>query len=114
MENFGKLNFSVSFNPTSAFPIDARCYFASLKEAQQAAAMAEEVGSKNTVYYYGQKLVVIEEGNVSWYKITTNNNLQKIYDFLPITQNDYDSLVEAGGVDKNCIYFIIEEVDDNG
>ena len=38
--NFGKLNFSTSFNPTSAFPIDARQYFESLTSAQAAAATA--------------------------------------------------------------------------
>ena len=38
--NFGKLNFSTSFNPTSAFPLDARCYFENLASAQAAAATA--------------------------------------------------------------------------
>ena len=33
MAEFGKLNFSVSFNPTSAFPLDARCYFETLTAA---------------------------------------------------------------------------------
>jgi hypothetical protein len=31
--DFGKLEFSVSFNPTSAFPLDARSYFESLESA---------------------------------------------------------------------------------
>ena len=47
MANFGQLNFAVSFNPTTAFPLDARSYFDSLSEAQAAAATAEEVGSSN-------------------------------------------------------------------
>jgi hypothetical protein len=51
--NFAKNNRSVAFNPTSAFPLDARSYFESLESAQAAAAKAEEVGSTNTVYYYG-------------------------------------------------------------
>ena len=32
--DFGKLNFSVSFNPTSAFPLDARSYFESYESAE--------------------------------------------------------------------------------
>ena len=36
MADFGKLNFSVAFNPTTAFPLDARYYFATLAEAQAA------------------------------------------------------------------------------
>ena len=39
--DFGKLNFSTSFNPTSAFPIDARSYFESLEAAQQAESLGE-------------------------------------------------------------------------
>lgn len=76
--NFGKLNFSTSFNPTSAFPIDARTYFESLASAQEAAATAEEAGSANTTYYYGQILVVNEGGTVAAYQITTEKSLQKL------------------------------------
>lgn len=76
--DFGKLNFSTSFNPTSAFPIDARTYFESLESAQQAAATAEEAGSANTTYYYGQILVVNEGGTVGAYQITTEKSLQKL------------------------------------
>lgn len=76
--NFGKLNFSTSFNPTSAFPIDARTYFESLASAQEAAATAEEAGSANTTYYYGQILVVNEGGSVAAYQITPAKALQKL------------------------------------
>lgn len=76
--NFGKLNFSTSFNPTSAFPIDARTYFESLSSAQEAAATAEEAGSANTTYYYGQILVVNEGGSVAAYQITPAKALQKL------------------------------------
>ena len=76
--NFGKLNFSTSFNPTSAFPIDARTYFESLASAQEAAATAEEAGSANTTYYYGQILVVNEGGAVAAYQITPAKALQKL------------------------------------
>lgn len=69
MADFGKLNFAVAFNPTSAFPLDARCYFESLEAAQAAAATAEPAGSTNTVYYYGQKILVYENDKVTWYTI---------------------------------------------
>lgn len=75
MADFGKLNFSTSFNPTSAFPLDARCYFDTLAAAQAAAATAEEVGSSNTVYYYGQKLVVVTGGTATWYTIQPDKTL---------------------------------------
>lgn len=79
MAGFGKLNFSVAFNPTSAFMLDARCYFEgenALSNAQVAAEKAEEVGSTNTVYHYGQKLLVNENGVYTWYKITTDHTLE--------------------------------------
>ena len=75
MLTFGKLNFSTSFNPTSAFPLDARCYFTSLADAQAAARSAEQVGSTNTVYYYGMRLVVDDGSSVKWYTIQRDNNL---------------------------------------
>lgn len=76
--DFGKLNFSTSFNPTSAFPIDARSYFESLEAAQEAAATAEAAGSSNTVYYFGQILTVNEGGAVAAYQITNAKALQKL------------------------------------
>jgi hypothetical protein len=51
--DFGKLNFSISFNPTSAFPIDARSYFESYADAVKAATGAKPAGSAESVYYYG-------------------------------------------------------------
>ena len=59
--NFGKLNFSTSFNPTSAFPIDARTYFESLAS-----------------YYIGQILTVNEGGEVAAYQITGEKTLVKL------------------------------------
>ena len=75
MADFGKLNFSVSFNPTSAFPLDARCYFTSLADAQAAAATAEEAGSTSTVYYIGQKLLVVDGETATWYTIQPDKSL---------------------------------------
>lgn len=69
MSDFGKLNFSTAFNPTSAFPLDARCYFTSLEAAQAAAATAEEVGSTNTKYHFGMKIMVDDGSVVTWYTI---------------------------------------------
>ena len=76
--DFGKLNFSTSFNPTSAFPIDARTYFESLTAAQAAAATAEAAGSSNTTYYIGQIFTVYEGGEVSAYQVTAAKALQKL------------------------------------
>lgn len=77
MAEFGKLNFSVAFKPTSAFPLDARCYFNSLALAKAAAATAEEVGSKNTEYYYGMKLMVdlLDGSTPKWYVIQRDGTL---------------------------------------
>lgn len=69
MADFGKLNFNTSFKPTSAFPLDARSYFESLEAAQAAAATAKEVGSKESVYYFGQKIMVSENNEETWYMI---------------------------------------------
>ena len=57
--SFGKVNRSVAFNPTSAFPLDARSYFESYEAAALAAASAEPVGSTNTQYYIGQTLKMV-------------------------------------------------------
>ena len=43
--NFSKMNFSVSINPLSAFPLDARSYFESYSDAVLAASRAVEAGS---------------------------------------------------------------------
>ena len=77
MANFGKLDFNISLKPTSAFPLDARCYFESKSDADAAAATAEEAGSTNTIYYYGQKLVVVENGTATWYTIQPDKTLKK-------------------------------------
>jgi hypothetical protein len=52
--DFGKGNRSIAFNPTSAFPLDARSYFESYEEAAAAALTAVEAGSADSVYYFGQ------------------------------------------------------------
>jgi glycerophosphoryl diester phosphodiesterase len=76
MSDFGKLNFNISLNPTSAFPLDARCYFESLEAAEAAAATAEEAGGTNSIYYYGQKLVVVDDSSATWYTIQPDKTLK--------------------------------------
>lgn len=56
--NFGKLNFAVGFNRTSAFPLDANSYFENYNDAVAAAAGAAEVGSADSAYYVGQLIIV--------------------------------------------------------
>ena len=78
MAEFGKLNFSVSFNPTSGFPLDARYYFDTLAAAQEAAAAAVEVGSSDGTYFYGMNLVVVESGEATMYVIQPNKTLKPV------------------------------------
>ena len=76
--DFGKNNRSVAFNPTSAFPLDARSYFESYEAAVAAAATAEEVGSSNSVYYFGQTIAVVENEKATLYIIQPNKTLSVI------------------------------------
>lgn len=93
--NFGKLNFSTSFNPTSAFPIDARQYFESLTSAQAAAATAVEAGSADSVYYFGMPLVVVEDGVATLYVIQPDKTLAAAGSAVV---GDNNSIVIADGV----------------
>ena len=76
--NFGKLNFAVGFNRTSAFPLDANSYFENYNAAVAAAAGAAEVGSADSAYYIGQLLIVKDttEG-VGLYQINAGKTLTK-------------------------------------
>ncbi len=78
MADFGKMNFSVSFNPTSAFPLDARYYFSTLTAAQEAAGAAVEVGSSDGTYFIGQNLVVVEESKATLYVIQPDKSLKEV------------------------------------
>lgn len=78
MADFGKLNFSVAFNPTTAFPLDARYYFATLAEAQAAAATAVEVGSSDGTYFFGESICVVADGVASLYIIQPNKTLKPV------------------------------------
>ena len=76
--NFGTGNRSIAFNPTSAFPLDARSYFESYELAAAAAASAESAGSTNTQYYYGQTLVVVENDIAKFYIIQPTKTLSPV------------------------------------
>ena len=76
--DFGKLNFSTSFKPTSAFPLNANCYFESFAEATAAAQTAEETGSSNTVYHFGQEIVVVENNVATLYLIQPDKTLKEV------------------------------------
>lgn len=86
MLKFGKANFSVAFRPTSAFPLDARMVFDSLESAEVAAATAEEIGSKNTVYHYGMQVLVSDDDGDKWYVIQRDGTL------LPVGSGDAPEL----------------------
>ena len=78
MADFGKLNFSVSFNPTSAFPLDARYYFDRKDAADEAASAAVEVGSSDGTYFIGQTIAVNESEVVTLYTIQPNKTLKEV------------------------------------
>lgn len=90
--SFGKVNRSVAFNPTSAFPLDARSYFESYEAAALAAASAEAVGSTNTQYYFGQTLVVVENGKASTYLIQPTKSLELVEKDIQVNEGlfEYD------------------------
>lgn len=78
MADFGKLNFAVSFNPQTAFPLDARYYFSSLTAAEAAAAAAVEVGSSDGTYFYGENVCVVTESSADLYIIQPDKTLKAV------------------------------------
>ena len=62
MADFGKLNFAVSFNPQTAFPLDARYYFSTLSAAQAAAAAADKQGKGESQVGHGDDAVDDDAG----------------------------------------------------
>lgn len=68
------LDFNVALKPSSAFPLDARGMFGSYEEAMAAAATAEDAGSTNTIYYFGQTVTVYEDGIAKSYVIQPDSN----------------------------------------
>lgn len=78
MIDFGKLDFAVSFSPLTAFPLDARYYFESLASANLAAQSAVEVGSSDGRYFFGENIVVVENGEAKMYIIQPDNSLKEV------------------------------------
>lgn len=64
-------------SPNKALPVDRRCMFSNMAEAEAAAASAKEIGSKDSVYYYGMKVCVDdkEEGILAWFTIQRDGTL---------------------------------------
>lgn len=63
--DFGKLNFAVGFNRTSAFPLDANSYFEDYNAAVTAVASAAEVGSADSAYYLGQVIIINDKSTAN-------------------------------------------------
>lgn len=85
--NFGKLDFAVSFNRQTAFPLDAKSYFESLESANAAAATAQEAGSSDSSYYYGQQVAVVENGVATLYVIQPDKTLKEVGGKVAINEN---------------------------
>lgn len=84
---FGTLDFAVAFNRQTAFPLDAKSYFESLELATAAATSAQEAGSSETTYYYGQTIAVVENGKATLYVIQPDNTLKEVGGNIVINEN---------------------------
>lgn len=76
--NLPKLNFSVPLSMTAALPVEYNAYFTSYAAAVAAAKTAEAPGSSSTVYYYGQKIVVVGDSSADLYIIQPDKTLKAI------------------------------------
>ena len=130
IESLPKLNFSVPIAMTAALPVEYNAYFDDYDKALEAAATAEQPGSSNTVYYYGQKIVVLTTASADLYIIQPDKTLKyigsggddKSFEFTQATaasvwnikhnMNKYPSvsIVDSGG---NVIYGDVEYIDLN-
>lgn len=107
MANFGKLDFAVSFDPASAFPLDGRTYFESKEAAEAAASSAGPVGSTDTKYHYGMILTVYEDSDISQWTILPDKTLVRVSLSVTLSQKAYDELASSGGL-KSGIFYAIE------
>lgn len=85
--DFGILDFAVGFNRLTAFPLDSKSYFESYDAAVTAAATAEPAGSTNTAYYYGNPVVVVENGKAKIYQIQPDKTLSGVGEEIVINEN---------------------------
>lgn len=90
MANFGMIDRSVAFNPISAFPLDARSYFESYADALAAAQIASTVGDTNTQYYYGETVVVVENGAAQLYIIQPDKTLVEVGSKIIVDENAFE------------------------
>lgn len=95
---FGTLDFAVAFNRQTAFPLDAKSYFESLEAATAAATSAQEAGSSETVYYYGQTIAVVENNKATLYVIQPDHTLKEVGGNILINKNVF-SKAEDGTLD---------------
>ena len=84
---FGTLDCAVAFNRQTAFPLDAKSYFESLELATAAAASAQEAGSSETTYYFGQTIAVVEGGKATLYVIQPDKTLKEVGGNILINEN---------------------------
>lgn len=84
---FGTLDFAVAFNRQTAFPLDAKSYFESLELATAAAASAQEAGSSETTYYFGQTIAVVENSKATLYVIQPDKTLKEVGGNIAINEN---------------------------
>ena len=91
------LDFAVAFNPSTAFPLDARSMFGSYTAAQAAAATAENAGSSNTKYYFGMPVVVFENDVATMYIIQGDKTLKEVGS-APIPDNATIELSTGGAL----------------
>ena len=93
--DFGVLDFAVGINRLTAFPLDPKSYFESYDAAVAAAATAEPAGSTNTVYYYGNPVVVVENGKAKIYQIQPDKTLSGVGEEIVINENVFTKDVEG-------------------
>ena len=87
--DFNAINRSASINPTGPFPLDKRAYFESLSDANKEATSAVEAttSSKQSAYYIGQTVVVVNGGKSTEYIITPNKTLERVGPYYGTSNN---------------------------
>ena len=93
--DFGVLDFPVGLNRLTAFPLDPKSYFESYDAAVAAAATAEPAGSTNTAYYYGNPVVVVENGKAKIYQIQPDKTLSGVGEEIVINENIFTKDAEG-------------------
>lgn len=98
--DFGKLDFSVSFNRLTAFPLDAKSYFESYASAEAAAQTAVAAGSSDSAYYFGQVVAVVENSEAKLYVIQPDKTLKEAGASVQFNENVFvsnDGVVDLYG-----------------